>query len=121
MEEDHQYDQQHLAIYRTTLRHLLDQAAKFGGEAMAPVPIMGLYGATERKRSFSPFFTIHQGLPGQTAGHPRRWDHETAGVRPGECPLAPHRDTVRLSSGADGQRAPALCASMRETDRVQSS
>jgi tetratricopeptide (TPR) repeat protein len=35
-----QPDEQLLATYRTNLRHLLDQAAKFGGEAMAPVALM---------------------------------------------------------------------------------
>jgi putative transposase len=56
---------------------------------------VGLYGATERKRSLSLFFTIHRDLRGQTADRPRRWDRETAGVRLGECLLAPHRGIAR--------------------------
>jgi hypothetical protein len=35
-----EHDHQQLAIYRATLRHLLDQAAKFGGEDHLSTPLM---------------------------------------------------------------------------------
>jgi hypothetical protein len=40
MDESSQHNQRQLAIYRTTLRHLLDQAAKHGGEDRLPTHLM---------------------------------------------------------------------------------
>ena len=39
MDEAEQHNQQQLAIYRQNVRYLLDQAAQFGGEGMAPLPV----------------------------------------------------------------------------------
>lgn len=43
-----QHNEQQLAIYRTTLRHLRDQVAKFGGEA----PVPRIHPVISAKRSY---------------------------------------------------------------------